>query len=221
MDGVRSIARIADALRAIEADIVCLQEVHRHLPGGGWEDQAKAIAQAVGMKAEFSSALRVGSSFGNAVLSHWPIHFTVHTLPNQNERKRPKLWIERRIVQEAQISTDAGPITVLNTHWGLDATDRLGCGKLVSALVERLDGPLILCGDLNAIATSPEVETLAETGLEDAGRSAGEATYPADKPAARIDFIWTRGVNVVTVLTPTLECSDHRPVVVDFEKCFT
>jgi endonuclease/exonuclease/phosphatase family metal-dependent hydrolase len=217
MDGVRSLGRIVEALRDLDADIVCLQEVHRFLPGGAMEDQPAGLAKALGARVAYSSALRLSKRFGLAILSRWPIErIEVHRLPNDRERRsRPGLWLERRICQEAVISSPEGPLTVLNTHWSLSADDRMEASKTISGLIRACAGPLLLCGDLNARPDALEVARLLSEGLTDSGAGRNQMTYPADRATARIDYIWCRGISATNISTPELSGSDHLPILID------
>jgi endonuclease/exonuclease/phosphatase family metal-dependent hydrolase len=160
--------------------------------------------------------MRLGAGFGNAILSRWPLGSVgVQDLPNREERRRPGLWLERRILQRTVVDTPQGRCSLYNTHWSLNALDRSVASSLTGSSVKLSSGPLILCGDLNAQPGAEEVCRLLGEGLSDAGTVAGLNTYPADNPRIRIDYVFTRGVRVESVETPPIVGSDHLPVVVD------
>lgn len=217
-DGTRSLERIASSLDEWNPDLACLQEVHRYLPGGGMTDQTSRLAEMTRMSGLFASAMRGAGCFGNAILSRWPVKAAQPmSLDNKHERKRPGLWLERRILQIAVVETPVGQITLFNTHWSLDGGDRLSSAEAVCRHVRSVDGPLLLCGDLNAAPGSPEVRLLAESGLLDAGAEDDGPTFPSDQPDARIDYVWLRGLQCEFAWTFPTIASDHRPVVADFD----
>jgi endonuclease/exonuclease/phosphatase family metal-dependent hydrolase len=214
MDGVRSIERIADVLKGFAPDIVCLQEVHRRRLFGVRQNQPKLLAQRLDMHSYFSSALRFRGGFGNTMLSRWPIERAHATeLMNPNERKRPGLWLERRIVQRVKIESPLGPLGVLNTHWSLDPLDRMLASVHVVALSDWAGPHVILCGDLNCGPDCQEVERLRKAGFVDTGGSVMAPTFPANSPRSRIDYIWARGLRTVSHSTPSVAGSDHLPLV--------
>jgi endonuclease/exonuclease/phosphatase family metal-dependent hydrolase len=77
--------------------------------------------------------------------------------------------------------------------------------------------PAIIAGDLNAVPASPELETLARSGLRDLALESGadEGTFPSDRPERRVDYIWGIGVSGAQAHTVPSTASDHRPVVVN------
>jgi endonuclease/exonuclease/phosphatase (EEP) superfamily protein YafD len=77
--------------------------------------------------------------------------------------------------------------------------------------------PAVIAGDLNAVPGSPELEPLARSGFSDLALAAGadEATFPADAPARRIDYVWGIGVTGAQAHTVASTASDHRAVVVN------
>jgi endonuclease/exonuclease/phosphatase family metal-dependent hydrolase len=82
----------------------------------------------------------------------------------------------------------------------------------------------VILGDLNAAPASPEMQLLAQAGLQDAWRVAGGSradlpTHPSGEPEERVDYLW---------LSPDLRASrfgmtqgiisDHRGVAVTVEE---
>lgn len=218
LDGRRSLSRIADVIRESRVDVACLQEVHRRLPQSGFEDQPRRLAKLTGMKAVFRPSFRVGvGGFGNAVLTRLPVEWVnLHRLPNPLEQRRRGMWMERRGCLEVRLAPGADQLTVMVTHWSLMAADRI---ESAAALVERARmtaGPLLVAGDLNARPANEEILGLVEgAGLLDAGRVSGP-TYPAGAPSARIDYVLTRGMEVLRAEVLVSEASDHLPLVVEW-----
>jgi endonuclease/exonuclease/phosphatase family metal-dependent hydrolase len=200
-------------LRAIDADVVCLQEA--------WEDDARSqpaeLATALGLSFVYERAFMMNGGWsGNAVLSRWPIaRHAVTELPMQGGGAVDTDEGERRLLVFTEIDGPRGPLQVFCTHlsWRADwsgvrqAQIRTVC-EVVRAHTPR-SFPAVLCGDLNAEPMSDEIRLL--TGLtavpvpgvifRDAWAVAGDpgdgATVSprnpyvaaALEPAARIDYV--------------------------------
>src|SRR4051812_3612158 len=82
---------IAFWLRRLEADVVCLQEV---VDDGAGRNSARWLAEATGYPGVAYGGVAVegggGTTFGNAVLSRWPIdHEATFGLPSGDPRPEP------------------------------------------------------------------------------------------------------------------------------------
>jgi endonuclease/exonuclease/phosphatase family metal-dependent hydrolase len=149
-------------LRRLDADLVALQEVDRDQPRSGGVDQARVLAEALGMRYRFTPALLGtpgqhrgwrpvdpgvddpgGPAYGIALLSRLPLdQVEVVRLPRRGRE-------EPRVAQVAEVAVGGGPVTVTGTH--LSFVPRSGIAQL-RALLRRLDGRggrRLLLGDLN------------------------------------------------------------------------
>jgi endonuclease/exonuclease/phosphatase family metal-dependent hydrolase len=221
MDEVRSTQRIAEVIEQTQADIICLQEVHQRLPWSRFQDQpghlARLLRKAVVFQANFGYGI---GGFGNAILTGLPILAT-HSfqIPNQRERSSILKMPEKRGLFRADLQPEKRGLTVFTTHWSLHANDRIETAAAVANHIRAVSGPVILCGDFNAVPNSPEMEALLQaTGLVDAGSAASELTFTSDKPTHRIDYIlMSPDIHVNSVEVVHTQASDHLPVVVDFD----
>src|SRR6185436_11265094 len=92
----------------------------------------------------------------------------------------------------------------------------------LAGLVEDAGTPTVAGGDLNERPDGRAVGFLSER-LRDAWLLGGDAdgeTFPADRPTARIDYLFvSEGIVVERVLVPPAsdvrEASDQRPVVAE------
>jgi endonuclease/exonuclease/phosphatase family metal-dependent hydrolase len=153
---------IAATLRAVAADVVCLQEVWAERDG---TDQVAILAEQLGLHhARTLGPWWDGVSFGNAVLSRWPIasHETVR-LP------RPDGEPGHRSAIVAVVDHPAGPLVVVSTHLDhrFDAsTARQDQVAALCRVVEthrarnRSVWPVVIGADLNATPDSDEVRAL-------------------------------------------------------------
>ncbi|BDI31388.1 hypothetical protein CCAX7_34390 [Capsulimonas corticalis] len=212
VDNVRSLPRIADVIRGLDADVVCLQEVHQNLPWSGFANQPRRLGKLLGANVLFQRNLSLWfGGFGNAVATTAPvIHVRRHALPGGRE---PRGCLEVRL------ETRVGALTLFSTHWGLSDGERRLQALRVAELVRAAQTPVVLCGDFNEGPDAGNVRLLLEeAGLQDAGAGGG-FTYPADAPRARIDFILhddllsADGFQVKPAIA-----SDHFPVFVNFKR---
>ena len=222
MDGRVALDRIAAVIDACRPDIVALQEVDAGRARTGGVDQARDLANRIGLHGHFHPALRVGTErYGDAILTRRPSHLVkAGGLPGMpGLEPRGALWIE--------VSVGAHRLQVLNTHLGLRAAER---SVQVAALlgpdwleIAAARGPVVLMGDMNATPWSRAYRQLART-LTDARRIAcqrgGNATFPSRRPVLRLDHVFVgAGITVdrVSVLHEGLArtASDHRPLLAE------
>lgn len=157
-------------IERLDPDLMCLQEVVE-LPDG--RNQARWLAEATGRHAGYGAAVvgNDGWSFGNAVLSRWPIESTtVHRLPFE-----PRPDDDQRVA----VHVRTAGIDVFCTHLNWRLEDGIMREAQVQELVRIIEReadpqsplPPILAGDMNAEPDSTEIRFL--TGLTSLdGRSA-------------------------------------------------
>ncbi|AKF10731.1 endonuclease/exonuclease/phosphatase family protein [Sandaracinus amylolyticus] len=222
-DGVRALERIADVLRACDADVIGLQEIDVGRTRSGGLDQAEAIAVRLGMSHVFGAALYDGRGhYGNAVLSRHPIeHVRTEKLPTWRAVSEPRCFVHTRV------AAPGGELDVVVTHFGLGPIERMGQARHVAAEIERTSSPhTVLLGDFNCGRGSIAYRRLT-TSLADAqqlGRPGYVcATYPSWRPILRIDHVLVgAGLEVLAAEVPNKglvrEASDHLPVVVSVRR---
>jgi endonuclease/exonuclease/phosphatase family metal-dependent hydrolase len=209
-------------LRPWNPDIVALQEVDVGRKRTGHQDQALAIASALGMQFHFHPALRVIEElYGDAILSRHPSHLVkAGGLPTlAGKARRGALW--------ACIDVHGHHLHVVNTHLGLGGLERrLQADTLMGP--DWLGRPgshplLILTGDFNSVPQSGSYRRLVAT-LTDARKATKDiagATYPSRLPVLTLDHMFVgTAVNVLgmrTINTPlTRLASDHLPLMMEF-----
>lgn len=218
MDGRIDINRIAELIKAENADIVALQEVDRGVLRSGRRDLTEELAKLTGMSCFFSNNIHYqGGEYGNAVLTRFPIlHMTnVHYKMLQPD--------EQRGVIQMVMMVKGKRVLFLNTH--LDYRDNNEAERLlhVATMKQMTNGfgniPVIICGDFNSTPdsdTHKEMEKFTRDSWELAGSGEG-LTIPPDRPVKRIDYIWVSdGVKPLSVWVPATQASDHLPVMGEF-----
>jgi len=151
---------IREALRALDADVIALQEV---LGFTGMPSQAHEIAAGMGWNVHHVPAWEVGGglTFGNAILSPHPMS-DLRTLPLP-----APAGLDSRTVAFARIECPHGPMPVFATHLTYqEYLCHVRCEQ-VRALVTHvaelapMDGPPpVLLGDFNADPDSDEMRFL-------------------------------------------------------------
>ena len=225
LDGITSPERIARVIARIEPDVVALQELDVGRQRTDHVDQARVIADQLGMLLHFHPTFEVaGEKFGDAVLSRLPMRvIRAGPLPRMDGdhdlEPRGALWVE----------IDAGEATfeVINTHLSIHPRERrmqadalLGHGWIGDA---RPGSNLVLCGDLNAGPGLPTCRAISQrltdvqVGL-DGHRP--RRTWGGRWPVARIDHIYIDpSLEVLHVDVPathlTRIASDHLPLHAD------
>lgn len=152
---------IEASLRALDADIIALQEI--------WDDGtanlAADLAQALDRYHVYQGAeKRDGLGFGNAILSRWPIaRSDWRPLPGAKESD------EGRCVLFAEVEGPRGPVQAYATHlnWRFNHGDIRQ--RQVTEIAQFVASnrpwsyPPIVCGDFNAEPASDEIRMM--TGL--------------------------------------------------------
>jgi len=154
---------IVETMRAVDADVWCIQEVFGSRAG---TDQARDLAAALGgyhvaHEHRFPHE-RFRESIGNAVLSRYPI-----TGSASAPLSAPEGLDELRLVVRADIETPSGPIEVFSAHlnYRLDQSHvrqqqvRELCA-FVDETTTRRTFPPVVCGDFNADPDSDEIRML-------------------------------------------------------------
>lgn len=149
---VSDMTAIAKAIRAMNVDVVALQEVDKLTARSGRVDQAAELAKLTGMQAVFGRAIDFdGGEYGLAFLSRYPLHDAViYPLPSGQR--------EQRIAFSAKVDVPEfpAPITLFNTHLDTkeDPTMRLDQVRELNDRTIEVRGIKLLFGDMNDVPGS-------------------------------------------------------------------
>ncbi len=211
-------------MRAVSADIVCLQEVmgahaihSAHIEN--WPETSHYEFLADTMWSDYAygrNAVYPEGHHGNAVLSRFPI-------TEYQNRDISVAGSEKRGMLHCQISLPdrPEPIHTLCVHLGLQEKHRQAQLRMMCELIESLppDAPLVVAGDFNDWQVRANRFLQRGAGLQEVfsmknGRPA--RTFPARFPLLRLDRIYIRNASVsqpwALPVKPWRHLSDHAPL---------
>lgn len=218
-------------------DVVLMQEVYNG-PATATPDQLKTLHvlqerlpqynQAFG--AAFMSERYAGIEMGNAILSRFPIvahDTTFFDIPYgvSGDSKAVGEHIPRNVVR-AQLDIGSGrSLHAFSTHgiWlerdGGDTPRRIEMGKTLARVCGGVQ-PAILAGDFNTWANTETIRSICAV-MHDVFGTSLQSTFnlqiktDAGFANAAVDHMFvSRDIRVVSAACPTVEISDHLPLVV-------
>jgi endonuclease/exonuclease/phosphatase family metal-dependent hydrolase len=220
------------AVEALDADIVCLQEVrHFHHSEAQrfsrtnyghlcWPSvpQAEYLAPEGYEVAYRTNAVTRHGEHGNALLARWPLgHVGHHDVSDHRFEQRGLLHVP---VHWRQIE-----VHVIVVHLGLIHSSRVRQAEQLAKLVsEKIPpkAPVVIAGDFNDWNEKLD-HILEDVGLRRASRGdeARVATFPSIVPVLALDRVYTRGLSCQSVMVPRggawARLSDHLPLVVELD----
>lgn len=211
-DGQVDLERIAKVLAELDADVVLLQEVDRGCARSGHVDQAAYLGDRLGYRAIFCPFRPFDDGdYGMAALTRLPtVSGDCFDMPKgPNDLRALEVGVEH-----------GGEIVrVVGLHLVKTGNQRL---RQARYLVERYGDatePTVLVGDLNSVPTDL---VMAQLGRSFDLLGDDSATYPADVPRKRIDYVMGAPVGAWRVtefrVVDERVASDHRPIVCGLER---
>ncbi len=218
------------AVDALDADLVCLQEVRhfnhqeaRHFSPTNFgplawpqEGQADYLAPDGYEVAYRTNAITRHGEHGNALLSRWPMGAIGHHDVSDHR-------FEQRGLLHVPIIWHGQTLHVVVAHLGLIHASRVRQARQIVELVEReIPGnePVIIAGDFNDWNERLD-EILHGANLWRGTDPSGshKATYPSRVPVLSLDRIYMRGMRCVSTMVPKgtawARMSDHLPFVAE------
>ena len=220
------------AVEAMDADIVCLQEVRRfhhaeaqrfsrtdygHLC---WPNvpQAEYLAPEGYEVAYRTNATTKHGEHGNALLARWPIGDIGHHDVSDHR-------FEQRGLLHVPVHWRGVEVHVVVVHLGLIHASRVRQAERLAQLVtEQIPkhAPVVIAGDFNDWNEKLD-HILFGAGMQRAskGEESRVATFPSIVPVLALDRVYTRGLACQSVMVPRgnawARLSDHLPLVVELD----
>jgi len=213
MDGVVDLTRAAEVLRALDADVITLQEIDRGVERTNGVDQAEALGEMLGMDAYFGDFMPYqGGEYGMAVLSRLPVRRVENIrLPDGDE---PRTGLEI----EVAIGPEGRPLSIVGIHLYRTVEERVAQAETLSEALDAREHPVVLAGDFNSFRGDRVISGLRSRDWFVIAKDGSSMTFPADDPAREIDFVMLRPASAFEVVEhrviDEVLVSDHRPLLV-------
>jgi endonuclease/exonuclease/phosphatase family metal-dependent hydrolase len=219
------------AVEALDADVVCLQEVrlfhHREArrfdrTWFGWPEggQADFLAPEGYEVAYRTNAVTRHGEHGNALLSRWPLGDVGHHDVSDHR-------FEQRGLLHVHVQWAGTRVHVIVIHFGLVHVSRVRqvqrLGQYMAHAVPH-DEPVLVAGDFNDWSERLD-GPMAELGLHRAVAPTHgplrRATFPALAPVFALDRVYTRDLACRSLQVPRgaawARMSDHLPLLAELE----
>lgn len=211
--------KIAKVINESGADFVALQEVDFKTNRAQNLDLVTELAWRCQMQGIFGKAMEYdGGEYGEGLLSKHSFLKTInHALP-YSEGNEPRAALEAIVILHT-----GDTISFIATHLDhlKEDTDRVLQAKEINRIFNNTIYPSILAGDLNDIPNSKSIDILEEVWTPSYQSISALATYPANAPDIKIDYIMYQPANTWKVINSESICdtiaSDHCAYLVSLE----
>ena len=213
------VAALTRLYASVEADVLCLQEVHR-------SDLAETTAHELGMTSWLHAPGGLRPDYGGVVMSRKGARCRDCT-------RVDSATVHERVHLRASLAWNAGRLELAMVHLpsnrftgSADAGDTVRIAELKRALAEP-PRPDVVVGDMNCPPDSPPYRFMLEAGYVDAAVAVGGEAAQKHK----VDYIWLdercadrlTGFNVLdggdfcrtTPSGDTWQLSDHPPLLME------
>ena len=205
MDGIVDLDRIAAVIRAINPDLIALQELDERVPRSNLIDHPAELARMLAMHVHFGPAmdLEVGR-YGIALASPRGFRAATIALPRSGSEEPRAVVVARW--DEMQI---------VATHLSRDRSSRLRQARHLASMVQQMEGPVIVLGDMNQRAA--DLVPLISVGLRPVTPRRG--LLDRFRRGFQIDHILVSADLIVEhAWTVPTASSDHVPLVADLKR---
>jgi len=205
---------IVSFIKSIQPDIVGLIEVDEGSFRTARLSQAEAIAREL--------------DFFYIVESKYGVHSVAQKVPVLNKQGNALLARQKIVnyrfhyfnegMKRLVIEACLDEVTVFLVHLSLTFRKRQNQLERLFQLIRTVRGPVIVAGDFNVLWGDRELELfLAAAGLQNANNQ-GRPSHPSHAPRRQLDYILhSAEIEVNNFYVPSVQYSDHAPLVCDFE----
>ena len=203
---------LAAELKAMQVDVVALQEVDVRTRRGNFVDEPGELAAALGFHYAFAASIKWDEGhYGLAVLSRWPLSQVKRHRVDSTPEAEP------RIVLEATVCVSGRELRLFDHHADRRTASRaLGFASLRQIVKDDFGHGVLILGDLNEYPDAPGVRSLIDEGFVDLGASDSVDTVST----GRVDYVLADPL-LARLLSPArvwpTDKSDHHAVLADLE----
>lgn len=206
MDTILDYDRTANVIIVQQPDIVAIQELDSMTNRSKKHYQLGELASRISYHDIFGKAIEFDDgTYGVGVLTREP-PLSTKSIALPGDEPRLLLMIEMK------------DYVLACTHLDLEEEPRMESVPLIIDEAKLWEKPFILAGDFNDSVDSPLLQKITKYFTINSG---DEATFPADEPNERIDFVATFNTCKVKTLESVVieekEASDHRPLLVKLQ----
>lgn len=206
MDTILDYDRTANVIIAQQPDIVAIQELDSMTNRSNKHYQLGELASRISYHDIFGKAIEFDDgTYGVGVLTREP-PLSTKSIALPGDEPRLLLMVEMK------------DYVLACTHLDLEEEPRMESVPLIIDEAKLWQKPFILAGDFNDSIDSPLLQKITKYFTINSG---DEATFPADEPNERIDFVATFNTCKVKTLESVVieekEASDHRPLLVKLQ----
>ncbi len=217
-DRLYRLERIREVIELENPDLVCLQEVDRHVRRSHYHDQPRLLAEGFADHAFQQNVILREGGYGNLLLSRWPL-VQQHHLSLRYNSKKP------RGALVVVVDTPEGHLHLVNWHLGLGERERHWQANHMLAhrlFRESEQLPTLIIGDYNDWRNTLAAGPFAAHGFQHVTAPPSHfRSFPAYLAMGSLDKAYVRGevrVRHAGLVRSRLakRASDHLPLVVDF-----
>lgn len=209
--------KIIDVIKQENPDIVALNEVYNDINNIETVEQTKYIAEKLGYKYYFFGkciTIKNTIDYGNAIISKYPLsNFIIHKIPDPIIKKEKGCY-ESRVIIQCDLLINNQIIKIYVTHIGLETEEKEnGINKIIEITQNEES---ILMGDFNMLENNKNIQKLLNVYKNPLLNNNNLAsTYPSINPKEKIDYIFTKNVDVDKSYIVKKVASDHFPVIIN------
>ena len=206
--------RITAFLKNLDADIIGLIEVDTGSIRTGMVNQARFVADHLGHYSTYqckygedslTQLVPIIRKQGNAFLAAPRVH---------GERFHYFDAGIKRLIIELELAE----CVVFLVHLSLKFRHRHYQLRHLHELIRHQTKPVIVAGDFNTFWGDHEIYLFMQAAGLKSANVAGKPSYPSRWPRKELDFVlYGKGIEPVAFDVPSVQLSDHLPLVFDFE----
>lgn len=211
-----SMTQIGEYIASEAPDFVALQECdwatcRKRAPHQHGVKFVNELAYVSGMFGLYGKSIDyAGGYYGIGLLSRYPIIRSERVLlPNDGKTEQRSMLIADVELPSKRV------LTFVCTHLEVKTPQmRQEQVRFINKYLKGVKNPIILCGDMNAEPSSPEMQLLRKDW---AYLTDDELTFSTTQPYTKIDYIWFRPTSSVELISTRVckdvKLSDHFPVI--------